>query len=149
MAYETQFLVRDGEFDPELWYCTRLILEMFTSKLLKSVEFGWISAKWHYFYLSLIMRKRVFGSFRPGQTQTGLPAHLQKLASGLKFWWQTLETLHYLGSEQQRHWSDCANEQADLRLGCSHMTFMLQQGKVRTKKHSIRQTFHSPLTLQP
>ena len=31
-------------------------------------------------------------------------------------------TLHYLGSGQQRRWSDCADAQADLCLCCSHMT---------------------------
>ena len=29
--------------------------------------------------------------------------------------------LYYLGSEQQRRWSDCADSQADLSLCCSHM----------------------------
>ena len=29
--------------------------------------------------------------------------------------------LFYLGSEQQRCWSDCTNAQADLQLCCSHM----------------------------
>ena len=31
---------------------------------------------------------------------------------------QKLETLHYLGSEQQMRWSDCA----DAHICCSHMT---------------------------
>ena len=34
-----------------------------------------------------------------------------------------LEILYYLGSEQQRRWSDCADAQADLRLCCLHMTW--------------------------
>ena len=55
-------------------------------------------------------------------TRSNWPAQLQKLAWGLKFWLQKLETLHYLDSEQQRRWSDCADAQADLRLCCSHLT---------------------------
>ena len=58
----------------------------------------------------------------PTRLDSNWPAQLQKLAWGLKFWLQKLETLHYLGSEQQRRWSDCADAQADLRLCCSHMT---------------------------
>ena len=58
----------------------------------------------------------------PTRSDSNRPAQPQKLAWGLKFWIQKLETLHYLGSEQQRHWSDCADAQADLRLCCSHMT---------------------------
>ena len=30
--------------------------------------------------------------------------------------------LYYLGSEQQRRWSDCADAQADLCSCCSHMS---------------------------
>ena len=52
----------------------------------------------------------------PTRSDSNRPAQLQKLAWGLKFWLQKLETLHYLGSEQQRRWSDCADAQADLRL---------------------------------
>ena len=58
----------------------------------------------------------------PTRSDSKWPAQIQKLAWGLKFWLQKLETLHYLGSEQQRRWSDCADAQADLRLCCSHMT---------------------------
>ena len=58
----------------------------------------------------------------PTRPDSNWPAQLQKLAWGLKFWLQKLETLHYLGSEHQRRWSDCADAQADLRLCCSHMT---------------------------
>ena len=58
----------------------------------------------------------------PTRSDWNWPAQPQKLAWGLKFWLQKLETLHYLGSEQQRRWSDCADAQADLRLCCSHMT---------------------------
>ena len=58
----------------------------------------------------------------PTWSDSNWPAQLQKIAWGLKFWVQKLETLHYLGREQQRRWSDCANAQADLRLCCSHMT---------------------------
>ena len=50
--------------------------------------------------MSLVMRKRVFGSFRSGQTQNW-PAQLQKLGWGLKFWLQKLEILHYLGSKNK------------------------------------------------
>ena len=50
------------------------------------------------------------------RSDSNRPAQPQKLAWGLKFWLQTLEALHYLGSEQQRRWSDCADAQADLRL---------------------------------
>ena len=57
----------------------------------------------------------------PTRSDSNWPAQLQKLAGGLKFWLQKLEILHYLGSEQQRRWSDCADAQADLRLCCSHM----------------------------
>ena len=38
----------------------------------------------------------------PTRSDSNWPAQLQKLARGLKFWLQKLETLHYLGSEQQR-----------------------------------------------
>ena len=46
---------------------------------------------------------------------------LQKLARVLKFWLQKLEVPYYQGNELQRHWSDCADAQADLHLCCSHM----------------------------
>ena len=59
----------------------------------------------------------------PIRSDSNWPAQLQKLAWGFNFWLRKLETLHYLGSEQQRRWSDCANAQADLRLCCSHMTW--------------------------
>ena len=58
----------------------------------------------------------------PTGSDSNWPAQLQKLSGGLKFWLQKLKTSHYLGSEQQRRWSDCADAQADLRLCCSHMT---------------------------
>ena len=35
----------------------------------------------------------------PTRPDTNRPAQLRKLALGLKFWLQKLETLHYLGSE--------------------------------------------------
>ena len=38
----------------------------------------------------------------PTRSDSNWPAQLQKLALGLKFWLQKLETLYYLGSEQQR-----------------------------------------------
>ena len=38
----------------------------------------------------------------PTRSDSNWPAQLQKLAGCLKFWLQKLETLHYLGSEQQR-----------------------------------------------
>ena len=51
---------------------------------------------------------------QPVKTQTGLLSyrdlHIKKL-----------EILNYLGSEQQRYWSDCEDVQANLRLYCSHM----------------------------
>ena len=55
---------------------------------------------------------------RPGKPQTGLRSY--RLAIVLKFWIWKLELLHYLSSEQQRCWSDCAEAQADLHLCCSH-----------------------------
>ena len=58
----------------------------------------------------------------PTRSDSNWPAQLQKLAWGLKFLLQKLEKLHYLGSEQQRRRSACADAQADLRLCCSHMT---------------------------
>ena len=58
----------------------------------------------------------------PTRSDSNWPAQLQKLAWGLQFWLQKLQTLHYLGSEQQRHWSDWADAQADLCLRCSHIT---------------------------
>ena len=48
------------------------------------------------------------------------PAQPQKLYRGLKFRIWKLEVLYYLGSEQQRCWSDCADAQADLHLCCAH-----------------------------
>ena len=53
------------------------------------------------------------------------PAHLQKLARILKCWIQQVQALYYLGSGQQRHWSDCADAQADLPLCCSHMAYFV------------------------
>ena len=61
----------------------------------------------------------------PSRSGSNPPAHLQKLAWGLEFWLQKLETLHYLGSEQQRCWSDCADAHSDLHLCCSHMTWQV------------------------
>ena len=40
-------------------------------------------------------------------------AHLQWLARVLKFQIQKLEPLYYIGSKQQRCWSDCVDAQAD------------------------------------
>ena len=48
------------------------------------------------------------------QVRLNRPAQLQKLAWGLKFWLQKLETLHYLRNEQQRRWLDCAGWSAPL-----------------------------------
>ena len=45
----------------------------------------------------------------PTRSDSNWPAQLLKLAWGLKFWLQKLETSHYLGNEQQRRWSDCAD----------------------------------------
>ena len=56
---------------------------------------------------------------RPDTNRLAQP---QKLARVLKFQLYILEILYYLSSEQQRHWSDCVDAQADLRLCCSHMT---------------------------
>ena len=55
----------------------------------------------------------------PTRPDTNRPVQPQKLARVLKF---RLEILYYLSSEQQRHWSDCTDAQAVLRLCCSHMT---------------------------
>ena len=51
------------------------------------------------------------------------PTQRHKLARVLKkpIWQLHVEVLYYLGSEQQRRWSDCADVQADLSLCCSHM----------------------------
>ena len=49
------------------------------------------------------------------------PAQPKKLGRCFKFRAQKLEVLYYIGSEQQRRWSDCADAQGDLRLCCSHM----------------------------
>ena len=43
----------------------------------------------------------------------------QKRFLGARFMHQ--KVLYYLGSEQQRCWSDCMDAQSDLRLCCSHM----------------------------
>ena len=59
----------------------------------------------------------------PTRSDSNWPAQPQKLAWRLIFWLQKLETLHYLGSEQQRCWSDCVDAQTDLHLCCSHMTW--------------------------
>ena len=53
--------------------------------------------------------------------KTNWPAQLQKLATVLKFWIKQVKVLYYLGSEQQRCWSDCTDAQADLRLRCLHL----------------------------
>ena len=65
------------------------------------------------------MRKPVLGvsdqvSHKPARATTEASLRLEIL---------DIETrdIYYLGSEQQRHWSDCADAQADLRLCCSHM----------------------------
>ena len=75
------------------------------------------------YQLSLVMRKPVFGvsdqvRLKPAcsatETETSYSLEIAAKASrGI---------IYYLGSEQQRRWSDCANAQADLRLCCSHMT---------------------------
>ena len=64
------------------------------------------------------------------RSDSNWPAQLQKLALGLKFWLQKLETLHYLGSEQQRRWSDCVDAQADLTFVVRiwHKTHFLMAG---------------------
>ena len=49
------------------------------------------------------------------------PAQLQRLARFLKFWIKQVYVLYYLGSEQRRRWSDCADAQTDLCLCFSHM----------------------------
>ena len=54
----------------------------------------------------------------PTKWGSNRPAQLQRLARGLKFWIYKLEVLYYLGSEQQRCWSDA---QADLFHCCSHV----------------------------
>ena len=52
--------------------------EIFTTKfspdgkMLASAGFDRLICKFSEYHISLVMRKRVFGSFRPGQTQTGL-----------------------------------------------------------------------------
>ena len=56
------------------------------------------------------------------QVRLKLACSASEANMSLKFWLQELETLHYLGSEQQRRCSDCADAQADLRLCCSNMT---------------------------
>ena len=52
---------------------------------------------------------------------TNWSAQLQRPARILKFRRYRQEVSFCLGSRQQRHWSDCADVQADLRLCCSHM----------------------------
>ena len=65
--------------------------------------------------------------YEPRHEKTCLPvdstwlAQLQRLASVLKCQLYLVKVLYYLGSEQQRCWSDCADAQADLHLCCSHM----------------------------
>ena len=54
----------------------------------------------------------------PTRQDTNWPAQLQRSARILKFWIYKVEVSVCLGSEQQRHWSDCAHAQADLRLCC-------------------------------
>ena len=69
------------------------------------------------YYMSHDTTKRVFGSFQPGQTQTGFRKY-RVSTRVLKFRLKNLEILYYLSSEQQRRWSACADAQADLRLCC-------------------------------
>ena len=57
--------------------------------------------------------------------ETNRPAQLQRLARVLKFQQVEVEVLYCPGSEQQRHWSDCADGQADPRLCCSHTGFLM------------------------
>ena len=61
---------------------------------------------------------RVF--LRPCKTQTGLLSY-RNLLESWNFGFNKNRYYNYLGSEQQRHWSDCVDAQADLHLCCSHM----------------------------
>ena len=57
-------------------------------------------------------------STRQGSNQS---AQLRRLDRVMKLHIMKLEILYYLGSKQQRRWSDCADAKADLRLCCSLM----------------------------
>ena len=57
----------------------------------------------------------------PTRQATNWPAQLQRPARILKFRIYKLEVSFCLGSEQQRHWSDCADSQADLRFCYAHI----------------------------
>ena len=81
-----------------------------------SLHWAYMPLCWFYHeaaHMCLVRRKPVFWVF-------DWPAQPQKLARGFKFKKLKLAILYYLGSEQQRCWSDCADAQADLRLYCWH-----------------------------
>ena len=62
-------------------------------------------------------KKTCLQGLRPGYTQTCLLNYRDKLENWIFGLWYYF----YLGSEQQRCWSDCLDAQADLRLCCSRM----------------------------
>ena len=78
----------------------------------------------------------------PTRWDSNRAAQLQKLGGGLKFWTKKLEVLYYLGSEQQRCWSDFADAQADLRLCCSHRakTSFLKTRLILSYRWGVRDT---------
>ena len=62
-----------------------------------------------------------YQTYRPtGWLRMGVWRSLRRTESAIISW---DGSLYYLGSEQKRSWSDCADAQADLRLCCSHMAW--------------------------
>ena len=100
-------------------------LRSFSLRKLERIRQPVSTLRWHHLFSRKLFKPRhektCLREFLTRSDSNWL-AQLQKLAWGLKFWLQKLETLHYLGSEQQRRWSDCVDMQTDLRLCCSHMT---------------------------
>ena len=54
---------------------TEIIQNLFASEECSLGQTGYICCSKENMYMSLVMRKCIFGSFRPGQTQTGLCSH--------------------------------------------------------------------------
>ena len=74
-------------------------------------------------HMSLVARKPVFGICDQVRLKPSCSATQTKLEAWNLGYYKQAEVLYYPGSEQQRHWSDCADAQANLRLCCSHMAW--------------------------
>ena len=94
--------------------------------------------------LSLVTRKLVFG-VRGTRLDSNRPYQLQGLARVIKLNIKNLVILYYLGGDQQRPWSDCADAQAELSLCCSHMAKHVFSWRGSFKRSDLNQSTRAPL----